>query len=273
MACFSELSRSRRAFFIGFKPGDDLSQVLLTLQLLEFTDNLWKASGLDLHLIPYGCISTGEGVGMMEVVSNSGTIAKITSHEGGAQAAFNVDPVINWLRVFSHDRGEVERCLWNVVRSVAGYTAATYALGIGDRHNDNIMLRQDGTLFHNDFGHFLGNFKKFGIKRETACFIFTPMYLHAMGGSSSPIFKYFVDVACRTCNALRRNSSALMMRFMLVLSTGIPERQTLEDIEWLRAVLLPSRTDEEASEHYKNLNHALSNFRTLLSDYIHIMMH
>ncbi|KAG5483263.1 hypothetical protein LSCM1_04804 [Leishmania martiniquensis] len=262
-------------FFVIFKSGDDLRQDLFTLQLLELMDGLWKATGLDLHLTPYGCISTGEGVGMIEVVMNSDTIANITRQEGGAQAAFSDEPMLNWLRRFNHDRSDVERCMWNFVLSVAGYTVATYVLGIGDRHNDNIMLRQDGTLFHIDFGHFLGNYKtKFGIKRETAPFIFTPMYLYAMGGSSSPIFKHFVDVACQAYNALRRHSSTLIMLFMLMLSTGIPELQTLHDIEWLRTVLLLNRSDEEASEHYKNLiNDALNNFRTLLNDYIHIMAH
>lgn len=50
-----------------FKAGDDLRQDLLTLQMLKFCDKLWKAEGLDLHMQPYGCICTGDEIGMIEV--------------------------------------------------------------------------------------------------------------------------------------------------------------------------------------------------------------
>lgn len=51
----------------------------------------------------------------------------------------------------------------------------SYVLGLGDRHPDNIMVnKNDGNLFHIDFGHFLGNIKKkYGIKRERDPFVFT----------------------------------------------------------------------------------------------------
>jgi phosphatidylinositol-4,5-bisphosphate 3-kinase len=42
-------------------------------------NQLWKSEGLDLQLSPYGCISTGHELGMIEVVTQSETTANISS--------------------------------------------------------------------------------------------------------------------------------------------------------------------------------------------------
>ena len=86
-------SRDAKDIYIIFKTGDDLRQDMLTLQLIQLMDDLWRAEDLDLRMSPYGCVATGDEIGMIEVVLNSETTAKITASAGGATAAFKSDPV------------------------------------------------------------------------------------------------------------------------------------------------------------------------------------
>lgn len=76
--------------YLILKDGDDLRQDMLTLQMLRIMDKLWKKEGLDLRMNPYGCISTADKVGMIEVVLNAETIANIQKEKGtfSATAAF-----------------------------------------------------------------------------------------------------------------------------------------------------------------------------------------
>ena len=67
-----------------------------------------------------------------------------------------------------------EKAVDNFLLSCAGYCVATYVLGIADRHNDNILLGENGLLVHIDFGHFLGHVKTaMGVNRDKSPFILT----------------------------------------------------------------------------------------------------
>lgn len=118
-------------------PPLDLRQDMLTLQMIRLMENLWKKEGLDLRyitvravvysscwyfcalsssagpawccsfqpehthrMIPYGCLSTGNKMGLIEVVKNSDTIANIqrNSSNSAATAAFNKDALLTWLK-------------------------------------------------------------------------------------------------------------------------------------------------------------------------------
>jgi len=261
--------------YVIFKAGDDLRQDMLTLQMIRLMDKLWQAEGLNLELSPYGCISTGDNQGMIEVVLNSETVANITKTAGGATAAFRVDPLANWLRGHNPDEKNYSSCVKNFILSCAGYCVATYVLGIGDRHNDNLMVSRDGRLFHIDFGHFLGNFKKkWGVKRETAPFVFTPDFAFVMGGKDSEGFHKFVDLCCNAYNILRKHSTLFINLFAMMLSTGIPELQAPEDIDYLREAFSLDMTESQAREKFTGLVYeSLATKTTQFNNAIHIAMH
>jgi len=143
-------------YIVIFKAGDDLRQDMLTLQMLRVMDKLWKNSNLNLKLNAYQCIVTGKDTGMIEVVTDAMTIAKIQKAHERPLSEFNPEVLYEWLNQQNKTPIELENAIQNFTSSCAGYCVATYFLGIGDRHNDNIMLKKDGHFFHIDFGHFFG---------------------------------------------------------------------------------------------------------------------
>uniref|UniRef100_A0A672M7M7 Phosphatidylinositol 4,5-bisphosphate 3-kinase catalytic subunit alpha isoform-like n=1 Tax=Sinocyclocheilus grahami TaxID=75366 RepID=A0A672M7M7_SINGR len=266
---------------IIFKNGDDLRQDMLTLQIIKIMENIWQNQGLDLRMLPYGCLSIGDCVGLIEVVKNSHTIMQIQC-KGGLKGAlqFNSNTLHHWIR--DKNKGEAyDRAIDLFTRSCAGYCVATFILGIGDRHNSNIMVKENGQLFHIDFGHFLDHKKKkFGYKRERVPFVLTQDFLIVISKgvqecTKTKEFERFQEMCYKAYLAIRQHASLFINLFSLLLGCGMPELQSFDDIAYLRKTLALEKNQQEALEYFtKQMNDAHHGGWTTKMDWIfHTIRH
>ncbi|TRY58286.1 hypothetical protein DNTS_031053 [Danionella cerebrum] len=227
---------------VMFKVGEDLRQDMLALQMIRIMDRIWLQEGLDLRIVNFKCISTGKDKGMVELVPSSETLRKIQASE-------------------------------NFIYTCAGCCVATYILGICDRHNDNIMLRSTGHMFHIDFGKFLGHAQMIGsFKRDRAPFVLTSDMAYVINGGERPTsrFQLFVDLCSQAYNLIRKHSNLFLNLLSLMTHSGLPELTGVKDLKYVYDALQPQTTDAEATIFFTRLiESSLGSVATKFNFFIH----
>ncbi|CAF0796738.1 unnamed protein product [Brachionus calyciflorus] len=232
-------------FKLIFKNGDDLRQDMLTIQAIKLMDIIWKSENLDLKMLIYDVFPTGDKLGFIEIVKDSNTVFDILT-QGGARGRYQIDDfqLFKWISD-NNPKEKFNQAIDNFTKSCAGFCVATFLLGIGDRHPSNIMINKEGKLFHIDFGHFLGHFKeKFGIKRERVPFVLTEHFTKVISkGAIDPIqtyeFQKFKSLCENAYMIIRRHSKVLIDLFVIMLSSGMSELKSTDDIDYLKNKLEP----------------------------------
>uniref|UniRef100_A0A8B9T1B0 Phosphatidylinositol 4-phosphate 3-kinase C2 domain-containing subunit alpha n=1 Tax=Anas platyrhynchos TaxID=8839 RepID=A0A8B9T1B0_ANAPL len=257
---------------VMFKVGEDLRQDMLALQMIKIMDKIWLQEGLDLRMVIFKCLSTGKDRGMVELVPASETLRKIQV-EYGVTGSFKDKPLAEWLRKYNPTEEEYEKASENFIYSCAGCCVATYVLGICDRHNDNIMLRNTGHMFHIDFGKFLGHAQMFGsFKRDRAPFVLTSDMAYVINGGEKPTirFQLFVDLCCQAYNSIRKHANLFLNLLSLMLSSGLPELSSIQDLKYVQDALQPQTTDAEATIFFTRLiESSLGSVATKFNFFIH----
>ncbi|GAB0091122.1 phosphatidylinositol 4-phosphate 3-kinase C2 domain-containing subunit beta [Sergentomyia squamirostris] len=254
-----------------FKSGDDLQQDMLTLQLVRIMDKLWLREGLDLKMVTFDCVPTGHKKGMIELVTDAETLRKIQV-EWGLTGSFKDKPIAEWLAKQNPSQLEYQRAVDNFTVSCAGYSVATYILGICDRHNDNIMLKTSGHLFHIDFGKFLGDAQMFGnFKRDRTPFVLTSDMAYVINGGDRPStkFHHFVDLCCQAFNIVRKHGDLILHMLALMATSGIPG-VTADAVTYVRKALLPGQSNPEAAASFAKMIHiSLKSWFTQFNFFLH----
>ncbi|KAK6308965.1 hypothetical protein J4Q44_G00204280 [Coregonus suidteri] len=143
------MSSAKRPLWLNWENPDIMSELLfqnneiifktemdmLTLQIIRIMENIWQNQGLDLRMLPYGYMSLGDCVGLIEVVRSSHTIMQIQC-KGGLKGAlqFNSSTLHQWLK--DKNKGEMFQEM-----SYKAYLA----------------IRQNANLFINLFSMMLGS--------------------------------------------------------------------------------------------------------------------
>lgn len=141
--------------------------------------------------------------------------------------------------------------LANFVKSCAAYCVFTYILGVGDRHLDNLLLTNDGRLFHIDFGFILGRDPKPFPPPVKLC----REMVDALGGADSEHYRRFASHACEAYNCLRKSAGLLTGLIHLMAGSRLPDiaadpqAAVLKVQEKLRLDL----SDEEAARFMRGL--------------------
>ncbi|KAH7968509.1 hypothetical protein HPB52_009102 [Rhipicephalus sanguineus] len=268
---YKSSEQGAKPIHVIYKVGDDLRQDMLTLQMIRIMDKFWLKEGLDLKIITFNCVATGKRKGMVEMVTEAETLRRIQT-EHGLTGSFKDRPIAEWLQRHNTSELEYQQAVENFTLSCAGYCVATYILGICDRHNDNIMLKTSGHMFHIDFGKFLGDSQMFGnFRRDRAPFVLTSDMVYVINGGEKPSkkFQIFIDLCCEAFNIVRRNSNIFITLFELMVTSGVPG-VTADAVNFVQKSLLLGSSEGEATAHFTRLiEESLRSRFTQLNFFIH----
>jgi|AntRauTorckE5430_2_1112549.scaffolds.fasta_scaffold00883_3 phosphatidylinositol 3-kinase len=263
-----------------YKHDEDMRQEMLAIQFINICDHIFKASGLDLKMKTYKCISVGENKGFIEWVPGAISLSEIckpmgrssenkaddhktrvtepdiSTHSAGDDTPTKFVRTGAWckheslrsLRQVTKSRGKQKLGLYgnnpiqdflrsnaydsdapyfirkdvmdNFVKSCAGYCVATYLLGVGDRHTDNLLLDPEGHFLHCDYSFILGQDPKTFLPMRI-----TEHMVNGMGGRDSDNFAKFLSLAGAAFVSLRQPASVRVLMSLVqgMLHSHIPD--------------------------------------------------
>lgn len=108
------------------------------------------------------------------------------------------------------------------MRSLAGYSIASYLMQIKDRHNGNLLIDDSGHIVHIDFGFILSN-SPGSVGFEMAPFKLPQEYIDILGGINGEKFAEYKALTKAAFLAVRKHSdNILLLTEMMCKDSRLP---------------------------------------------------
>jgi hypothetical protein len=237
---------------------EDIRKDLYSIMILQLFIDVLQQHQIPIPFITYQIIPTSVSNGLIEVVKNSKTL-----HDIILDGSLN-----NYLQNSIHHDLSIKKLSDNFIQSFAFWTVATYLLGLGDRHLDNIMVSDTGVLFHIDFGFILGK----DIKPYAPLVRVDTFMIEGIGGTTK--LNYFKELCTKIFLVLRKYVFLFTPAYHLFVKADPPITSLNITSSYLNDFLttrfLVGQTDEDASKYMDYLiDSSKDAFSQKISDYIH----
>jgi len=246
-----------RTKLIMFK-NDDVRKDHVILNIIDMIGEILKkeSDDLDIETIKYDVVPTSSGSGYIEIVENAKTIFEITEKEGLT--------IQNYILNHNKDMS-IGAFRERFIKSTAMHCVISYLLGFGDRHLDNIMISENGLLYHIDFGYILGQDPKYSNNRMIRV---TPEIVNVIGGYGTEYYDYFKTVCVRIYNILRPHVN--LFSNLLSVVPNIDPEMTLEIINReLSDRFEIGENHIQAATHMDNKVESANGFDSMIVDLLH----
>nr|CDS23179.1 phosphatidylinositol 4 phosphate 3 kinase C2 [Echinococcus granulosus] len=268
-----------------FKVGDDLQMDLLICQLIHVADRIWMNGGMDLCIPHFTVMPTEPKRGLIEPVPDSETLRLINQSSASNPRCKRDQGLLMWLHENNSNDKDRQKAVHNFCHSTVAGSVLTFVLGLGDRHNDNIMMRENGQSFHIDFAKVFGNFQKIlSFNRDRSPFILTPDMVEVVKSAEPPssssrekedLPKELVDIpsfvrhCCQAYNLLRKYTFSIMGIMEMAWQMQLPGLERGQ-IGHVYGNLRRSISDAEAETFFKELiQRSIQSYTAQLNNMIH----
>lgn len=215
-----------------------LIQDYIIVNIIRLMDIILKRDlDIDFGIRTYQVLPLDEKGGVIEIVPEAETLYSIKYHLNFT--------LLNYL-LEHNPQLSITEIRDRFTKSASAYCVISYLLGIGDRHQDNVMLQCDGYLFHIDYSYILG----FDPKPLTPAIRITTEMIDVLGGVNSRNYQSFKTYCTQIYNCLRKYTSVFMSMLMIITEDGLnldPTRYTRERLkEEILSRFVPSESAQDA---------------------------